>query len=409
MINKYIKKVYILLLIILILFSLNISITSCSKKEPEIKSDESSIFLKTAKIIKGNISRSITLVGRIKPKIKDELYFEADGVIKYLVSEGDKVKEGDILAEVDSSSLKEDVSSKETELNLARDEYDKVLRDNHFYEINVDNEIYSAKKELEFAKKDSELAKDIYNKSSKTKEDKLAYERAKYSYENIKISYNNKLLEIEKQRQEYKFQISQAQEKLNNAQELYNEIKDNLDEKTTIYAPYSCQIVSLDKEDNKKITAYENVITVADYEKYEIKIQIDETDITKIKLNMDADISLDAYPDKELTGKISYISSVAKVTEAGVFYEAIIDITDKADIKNIYGLTADINLILEGKKDVLIIPEVAINEVAGKKMVEIRNEDKSITQIEIKTGITDYTYTEIISGLNEGDEVVISR
>lgn len=57
----------------------------------------------------------------------------------------------------------------------------------------------------------------------------------------------------------------------------------------------------------------------------------------------------------------------------------------------------------------MIIPEVAIKEVAGKKMVEKRNEDGSITQIEIITGLTDYTYAEVISGLSEGDEAVISR
>jgi multidrug efflux pump subunit AcrA (membrane-fusion protein) len=132
-------------------------------------------------------------------------------------------------------------------------------------------------------------------------------------------------------------------------------------------------------------------------------------DISQITENMDVDITLDAYPDSELTGKIKDISVVAKVTSSGVFYEAVVDVINKAKLENISGLTAEIDIILEGKKDILIIPNVAIKEVAGKKIVEKRNIDKSITQIEIKTGITDYTYTEVISGLNEGDEVVISK
>ena len=398
MIIKLKKRNHILsLLTVAIILSLIIlPFSSCTKtKETEVNKEDEFQRLKTAKVIKGDITRPITLVGRIKPKIKDSLYFEVNGVIKYLVSEGDKVKEGDILAEVNSTTLKEDISLKEEQLKSAKDEYEKILTDNHFFTVNIE-------RNKSLAKKIYELAKRIYANSPRTKEDKLNLEMAS-------ISYKDSLTEIDKSREEYKYKITEAKDKLNKAQNSLNETISVLEEKTKIYALYNCQIISIDKEDSKKITAYENVITVADYEKYEIKIQIDETDITKVKLNMDVDITLDAYKDRELTGKISYISPVAKVTEAGVYYEAVVDIIDKADIKNIYNLTADIDIILEGKKDILLIPEVAIKEVAGKKIVEIRNKDKSITQIEITTGITDYTYTEVISGLNEGDEVVISE
>lgn len=390
------NHIFFLLIVILTLSSIILPFTSCIKtKETEINEEDEFQRLKTAKVIKGDITRPITLVGRVRPKIKDSLYFEVDGVISYLVAEGDKVKEGDILAEVDSITIKEDISSKSDELKSAKYEYDKVLTDNHYFEINVE-------RNKSLAKKTYEIANRAYANSARTKEDKLILEMAK-------ISYENSLLEIEKQREEYKYKISEAQEKLNKAQTALNESMKALEEKTALYALYNCQIISLDKENNKKIAAYEDVITVADYKDFEVKIQLDEVDISLVKLNMDVDINLDAYKDKKLTGKISYISSVAKVTEAGVYYEATVDIIDKADIENIYGLTADIDIILEGKKNILIIPEVAIKEVAGKKMVEIRNEDKSITQIEIKTGITDYTYTEVISGLSEGDEVVISK
>jgi len=392
-INKIFKS-YLSLLLILILISSTFLTTSCTKQQ-EIKPEESFQLIKTAKVIKGDITRPITLVGRIRPKIKDSLYFEVDGIVSYLVKQGDKVKEKEVLAEVDSITIKEDISSKSDELKSAKYEYDKVLTDNHYFEINTE-------RNKSLAKKTYEIANRAYANSARTKEDKLILEMAK-------INYEDSLLEIEKQREEYKYKISEAKEKLNKAQTALNETITALEEKTVIYAPYNCQIISIDKEDSKKITAYEDVITVAGYRDFEVKIQIDEVDISLVKLNMDVDITLDAYKDKELTGKISYISSVAKVTEAGVFYEATVDIIDKKDIENIYGLTADIDIILEGKKNILIIPEVAISEVAGKKMVEIRNEDKSITQIEIKTGITDYTYTEVISGLSEGDEVVISK
>jgi len=390
------NHIFSLLIVIIILSLIILPFSSCTKTK-EVVTDEEYEFknLKTAKVIKGDITRPITLVGRVKPKIKDSLYFEVDGVISYLVAEGDKVKEGDILAEVNSSAIKEDISSKEEELKSAKYEYDKVLTDNHFFEINTE-------RNKSLAKKTYEIAKRAYANSARTKEDKLTLEIAS-------INYEDSLLEIEKQREEYKYKVSEAQEKLNKAQTALNETMKTLEEKTVLYALYDCQIISIDKENNKKITAYEDVITVAGYKDFEVKIQLDEVDISLVKLNMDVDISLDAYKDKELTGKISYISPIAKITEAGVFYDATVDIIDKADIENIYNLTADIDIILEGKKNILIIPEVAISEVAGKKMVEIRNEDKSITQIEIKTGITDYTYTEVISGLNEGDEVVISK
>ncbi len=392
--NNILLKSYLSLLLILLIFSSTLLTTSCAKQQ-EIKTEESKQLIKTAKVIKGDITREITLVGFIEPMRKKNLFFEFEGTVNYLCEVGDKVKEGEALAEVDSSSLKDALTEKQTALEEVKYEYEKVLTDNHYFEINVE-------KNKSIAKKTYELAKRTYANSQRTKEDKLTLEMAK-------INYENALIEIEKQRQDNKYSISQTQDKLNDAQINFNEAKLNLEEKTKIYAPFNCQIVSIDKEDNQTIAVNETVLTVADYNDFIVKVQIDEKDISQISENMDVDITLDAYPDKELTGKLKDISPVAKVTSSGVFYEAVVEILNKADLKNISGLTANIDIILEGKKDILIIPDVAIKEVGGKKIVEIRNEDKSITQIEIKTGITDYTYTEVISGLNEDDEVVISK
>lgn len=392
--NNTVLKSYLSLLLILLLFSSTLLTASCTKQQ-EIKEEESQQLIKTAKVIRGDITREITLVGFIEPKRKKNLFFEFEGIINYLCKVGDKVKEGEALAEIDSKSLKDALSEKQTFLEEAKYEYEKVLTDNHYFEINVERDKLIAKKTYE-------LAKRAYANSQRTKEDKLTLEIAK-------INYENALIEIEKQREDYKYSISLAQEKLNDAQINFNEAKYNLEEKTKIYAPYNSQIVSIEKEEGQIISANETVLTVADYDDFIVKVQIDEKDISQITENMDVDITLDAYPDKELTGKLKDISPVAKVTSSGVFYEAGVDVINKADLENISGLTAEIDIILEGKKDILIIPDVAIKEVGGKKIVEIRNIDKSITQIEIKTGITDYTYTEVISGLNEGDEVVISK
>lgn len=392
--NNTVLKSYLSLLLILLLFSSTLLTTSCTKQQ-EIKEEESQQLIKTAKVIKGDITREITLVGFIEPMRKKNLFFEFEGTIDYLCKVGEKVKEGEVLAEIDSSSLKDSLSEKQTFLEESKYEYEKILTDNHYFEINVE-------RDKSIAKKTYELAKRAYANSQRTKEDKLTLEMAK-------INYENALIEIEKQRQDYKYSISQAQEKLNDAQINFNEAKYNLEEKTKIYTPYNSQIVSIEKENNQIISANETVLVVADYEDFIVRVQIDEKDISQITENMDVDITLDAYPDKELTGKLKDISPVAKVTSSGVFYEAVVDVINKADLENISGLTANIDIILEGKKDILIIPDVAIKEVGGKKIVEIRNIDKSITQIEIKTGITDYTYTEVISGLNEGDEVVISK
>ena len=392
--NNKLLKSYSSLLLILLLSSSTLLTTSCTKQQ-EIKTEESQQLIRTAKVIKGDITREITLIGFIEPKRKKNLFFEFKGTVNYLYKVGDKVKENEVLAKIDSSSLKEALSEKQTALEEVKYEYEKVLTDNHYFEINVERDKLIAKKTYE-------LAKRTYANSQRTKEDKLTLEMAK-------INYENALIEIEKQRQDNKYSISQAQEKLNDAQINFNEAKLNLEEKTKIYAPFNCQIVSIDKEDNQTISVNETVLTVADYDDFIVKVQIDEKDISQITENMDVDITLDAYPDKELTGKLKDISPVAKVTSSGVFYEAVVDILNKADLENISGLTANIDIILEGKKDILIIPNVAIKEAGGKKIVEIRNEDKSITQIEIKTGITDYTYTEVISGLSEDDEVVISR
>ncbi len=147
-------------------------------------------------------------------------------------------------------------------------------------------------------------------------------------------------------------------------------------------------------------------VTITDLSKIHVEADIDEIDIGKIKEGHKAKIVLDSYPDEELTGNIYYISQIGDESTGAVTYEVKLDIEDDKGLKIRTLMSATIDIEIEGRKNVLILPNNTITEKDNKKFVTlVIGEEKR--DVEIKTGFSDGINTEILSGLKEGDEVLI--
>ncbi|MBI2437000.1 MAG: efflux RND transporter periplasmic adaptor subunit [Candidatus Magasanikbacteria bacterium] len=143
---------------------------------------------------------------------------------------------------------------------------------------------------------------------------------------------------------------------------------------------------------------------------FEVKVDIPETDIIKISQGNDAQITLDAYGDDvEFIGKVSEIEIGETVIQDVVYYSVTVSLEDEKDGHTILnGMSADVTFATEQKENVLFIPQRTLRtDDAGKKFVQVleNNEPKDVY---IETGLRgDGGFVEVISGLEEGDEVVI--
>jgi HlyD family secretion protein len=159
------------------------------------------------------------------------------------------------------------------------------------------------------------------------------------------------------------------------------------------------------------------LFTIAqDLRKMQINTNVDEADIGKIEVGQVAEFTVDAYPEITFKGKIVQIRNAPIVVQNVVTYDVVIT-ADNPELKLKPGMTANVSIIVSTRKDVLRIPNAALrfkpeshqddSAVQKERCVWIV-ENQEPECVEVKTGIDDYGYTELVSGdLAQGQEVIV--
>jgi HlyD family secretion protein len=146
---------------------------------------------------------------------------------------------------------------------------------------------------------------------------------------------------------------------------------------------------------------------VASLNKLQLPIQVDELDITKVTAGMKAEITADAIPGRKFPAEVTQVSTVGVVTNGVTFYDVVLTVNNAAELK--YGMTATADLLVQDKRDVLLLPIEALRRQNGKRVVALKQADGTVNQgHEVKTGVSNSSHVEITEGLKEGDEVIVS-
>lgn len=133
---------------------------------------------------------------------------------------------------------------------------------------------------------------------------------------------------------------------------------------------------------------------------------VSEIDVSKVKPGQKATVKLDSLTDKTFTGKVLNIDRIGSVTSGVTNYPVVIQLDTQAE-DILPNMSATTNIILDTKDNVLLIPSSAIQQSQGQSVVRVLK-NKQIETVNVETGLSSDTQTEIISGLSEGDEVIIS-
>ncbi len=210
------------------------------------------------------------------------------------------------------------------------------------------------------------------------------------------------LLKAEPQQEDidlYEAQIKQAQAQIS--------LIENQIQEATIINPTEGQIAKINKELGEMVQVAEAVISLIPTSPFQIKVDIYEEDIVKINVGNSVDITLTAFPDEILKGKVVSIDPAEKLIEGVVYYEITIDFEGISEDLIKPGMTADVVIRTAFKENVLIISEDAIQKKDGKIVVQVSKNDQ-IEEREIKIGLLGSNdMAEVISGLKEGEVVVL--
>jgi HlyD family secretion protein len=173
-----------------------------------------------------------------------------------------------------------------------------------------------------------------------------------------------------------------------------------------IVAPFDGVVTQVNIKLGQNIGGGQAAIQIADLDHLEIIVNMSEVDINRIKVGQDAQITLDALPDTTLQGTVTQIAPAGVLSQGVVNYPVTVSITPPFDgVKT--GMTASPNIVVEQRDNVLMVPNRAVRSQGRQRFVTVLFEGQQM-QIPVQTGLSNDTMTEIVSGLKEGDAVVIS-
>ncbi len=321
---------------------------------------------------RGNVTHFTEQTGIIKAQVGAivKVGTRATGVLtrlKYQV--GDYVKKGELIATIDDRELLANKRNLEAQIEEQKRDLEAKVAQHEYNKINYERE--SRLLEKEFTTRDS----------------------------------------VEKAKRELDVGIAQvelAKAKVREVTEKLKALEVSLSY-TKIHAPIPGYVSQVTTQEGETVVAglsAVNLITVIDATKLEMWIYVDETDIGRVKPGMKVEFWVDAYRDKRFSGAVSLIYPQPEIKENIVYYLAILKIDPKDTTFLKPEMTTHVRIIIDEKADVIVVPNGAIRFEEGKNVVYVRSKDKAERRA-VTTGIRDDRFTEIISGVSEGERVII--
>ena len=333
-------------------------------------SSEQNVTYSTAKVSKQNISTSITATGTIEPVTKVEVGTQVSGIIdKIYVDYNSVVKKGQVIAELDKTNLVSELNSAQS--NLA-----------------------NAQSNLTYQKANYSRYKNLYEKGLIAAND----------FENARLSYE------------------QAQQQVKIQQQSVEKARTNLGY-ATITSPIDGIILSKEVEEGQTVASAMTTPTLfniaQDLTDMRVIADIDEADIGGVVEGQRVTFTVDAFPDDVFDGSVTQVRQEATTESNVVTYEVVISAPND-DLKLKPGLTANVTIYTLEKNNVLTVPAKALrftpNDAImtdGESIEDVKAKNKVWTREgnvfkahAVEIGTTNGTFTEIVSGIKEGTEVL---
>lgn len=369
-------KKWLIVVTVICLFS--VLFTGCGGSQSAVQ--------ETAKATRGNLVISVDVSGNLEMPRKVDLAFGTSGVIKeIMVEEGDRVVKGQTLAKLDAPVLEANVAM--AELNLEKTIYP-------YYSYTHAADVPGTWLALDEAENNLEEAQRLLDEG-RIKEAQSLLEQVGQSLDKAKEKSESRIWSLPLSVKMAELQLDQAEAEL---------------DKAVITASFDGVVADIYIKEGQQLSAMtytSPAICLIDPSEIKLSGVIDEMDVSKVKLGQEATITLDALPDKEVKGRVTFISPASTAQAGVVFYKTTI-ILENPDEELKDGMSANAEIVIEEHDGVLLIQNRAIQGSLEKPWVQVVTNGQ-IEQRQISIGLSDGTYTEILSGLEEGEEVVLPQ
>jgi multidrug efflux pump subunit AcrA (membrane-fusion protein) len=374
----------------------------------------SSVAPPTAVVTRRDLSATVTATGTIKAMVGAEVRVGAripGRVDQLAVQVGDRVKAGQVIARLEQDDLRASVEKARADLAAAEAKLATVRNGARPQEIqsaeaalrqaeanqllaqvNLDRyrQLYQdggiALQQVDSASRDYDVAV----AQVRTAREQLSLIKDKYTPEDLQVAVA---------------EVGQAKAALRIAEA-------NLGY-ATITAPMSGIIASVSTQQGETVTSGSaaaqapTFVTIIDLGRLQVDAYVDETDIGKVHVGQAAAFSVDAFPDKEFSGKVTAIYPKALIQQNVVDYDVVIAIDNREGLLR-PDMTTNTTITVAKRDNVLAVPNQAVRREDGDRVVFVQEGDRLVRR-PVKTGWKDKAYTEVPSGLKEGERVAVGE
>lgn len=413
----------------------------------------------TVTVSRGDLTASVGATGTVNSNQSTIISWQLNGRVgEVYVSVGDKVEAGQPLAKLDEKSLPQTVILARADLVAAQRDLDRLLNSDTA-RAEAYQKLVLAQKELEDAQKRREskdyaralpatvdearanlvIAEDAVNKAlelydrvdDRPQDDPVRAEafaqlsRARKNYDTQLANLNWLLGRPDDQEiAEADARVALAEAALKDAQREWDRLKDGPDEEdiaaaqariaaieatldqVDLEAPFSGTITAVNTKVGDQVTPGAPAFRLDDLSRMLVKVEITEVDINRIRVGQPVMLSFDAIPDKEFSGRITEVASVGESVQGVVNFTVTVQLDNGQDEVRT-GMTAAVTIITDLIEDTLLVPNRAVRLRDGRRVVYVLRDGVPV-MTEIELGLTSDVMSQVISGVSEGDVLVLN-
>ncbi len=409
------------------------------------QSSKGVVTVQSGKVLRRDLSAIVSASGEIKPKTYVNIGANAYGKITHLyVREGDHVKKGQLLAQLENVQSTADVSASQASVQAA--ETDAIAADAALNTSNAD--LQRARADYARNKLDWDRAQNLFKDGLISKSDFDSRENAWATADSGLVQAKARVAQAKAQKDSADRHVAQARANLTHVADVL--------QKTTYTAPYDGVITNLPvREGESVVIGIQNalgstLLTLADMSVITAEVKVDETDIVNVHLGQPAEVSIDAIPRRIFHGTVSEIGDNAIVRSTGVAtsqqtsaseeakdFKVVITVNDPPE--NLRpGLSTTAKITTAARNNVLAVPIQALavrtrsqleqekttpgSVQAAEPVQESASKDKDRNQdvqgvfvirnkkaefVAVTAGVAGTSDLEVMDGVREGDEVII--
>ncbi len=412
--------------------------------------DDSTALMETATVRRGTLVATVNATGSIGPRREAQLGFSGAGSLAKLnVKQGDLVKTGQLLATLDTRALEFQLVQAEASLAGAQAKLDQLKNpspaDVAAAQASVasaeaalaqlqrptQNDLVIAKADVDKAKAALDRAQADYDRIGGASNpaigmtpQSVALQQATIDYQRAAAAYNARINPTDSQLKQAQATLEQARAQLakltaptandlRSAQANVDQMRAARDlaqaklDDAVLRAPFDGFVTHVDFDLGSLVPVGRTVLTIADPSELRVEVNIDETDIARVGVGQEVTIGLDAYPEVTMAARVSEVAASATVTQGVVNYIVTVTV-DPGDVPARMGMTANANIVVGKKDNVLLVPNRAIRASGSKRFVILSRPNGESQEVEVRLGLANDQETEVIEGLSEGQQVLIS-